>query len=209
MSPGGLDPFWWRTAALPISVTCVCVHKASVCARWSTSVAHSGMCSDGREPCVSLSGVGSELQRSQCNSNSAHTCPFLRVCSVSQAQLSAWCVTLSPLKLHIDRICKPVASGQNQPSKAPCLAHVILTHILVFFSVGVCFLFLRCMYWSGFSLQCFPSVQSTGSRHVGSVVAVRGLSCSVTCGLFLDQGWNPCPLHWQANSFPLSPTNWH
>ena len=27
-----------------------------------------------------------------------------------------------------------------------------------------------------------------------------GLSCSSACGIFLDQGSNPCPLHWQADS---------
>ena len=32
------------------------------------------------------------------------------------------------------------------------------------------------------------------------VVEVYGLSCSEACGIFLDQGWNPCPLHWQADS---------
>ena len=37
----------------------------------------------------------------------------------------------------------------------------------------------------------------------GSVAATHGLSYSTTCGIFLDQGWNPCPLHWQADSLPL------
>ena len=32
---------------------------------------------------------------------------------------------------------------------------------------------------------------------------VHGLSCSVACGIFPDQGSNPCPLHWQADSQPL------
>ena len=27
--------------------------------------------------------------------------------------------------------------------------------------------------------------------------------CSVACGIFPDQGLNPCPLHWQADSQPL------
>ena len=26
------------------------------------------------------------------------------------------------------------------------------------------------------------------------------LSYSEVCGIYLDQGFNPCPLHWQANS---------
>ena len=29
----------------------------------------------------------------------------------------------------------------------------------------------------------------------------HGLSCSTACGIFPDQGLNPCPLHWQADSF--------
>ena len=28
--------------------------------------------------------------------------------------------------------------------------------------------------------------------------------CSMTCGIFPDQGSNPCLLHWQADSLPLS-----
>ena len=31
----------------------------------------------------------------------------------------------------------------------------------------------------------------------------HGLSCSVACGIFLDQGLNPCSLHWKADSQPL------
>ena len=27
------------------------------------------------------------------------------------------------------------------------------------------------------------------------------LSCCTACGIFPDQGSNPCPLHWQADSF--------
>ena len=33
----------------------------------------------------------------------------------------------------------------------------------------------------------------------------HGLSCSVACGLFPDQGSNPCPLHWQADSLTTAP----
>ena len=33
-----------------------------------------------------------------------------------------------------------------------------------------------------------------------SVVVMHKLSCSTACGIFLDQGSNPCPLHWQADS---------
>ena len=32
---------------------------------------------------------------------------------------------------------------------------------------------------------------------------MHGLSCSAACGIFLDQGLNPCLPHWQVNSLPL------
>ena len=38
------------------------------------------------------------------------------------------------------------------------------------------------------------SLQSTGSRGVYSVVAPHRLSCPTACGIFLDQGLNPCLL---------------
>ena len=37
----------------------------------------------------------------------------------------------------------------------------------------------------------------------GSVVVACGLSCFETCRISQDQGSNPCPLHWQADSHPL------
>ena len=48
-------------------------------------------------------------------------------------------------------------------------------------------------------------LSSCGSRtwSAGSVVVAHWLSCSVACGIFLDQGWNPCPLNWQADSLLL------
>ena len=46
-------------------------------------------------------------------------------------------------------------------------------------------------------------LRSIGSRCAGSVVVAHGPSCSAACGIFPDQGSNPCPLHWQAHSQPL------
>ena len=46
-------------------------------------------------------------------------------------------------------------------------------------------------------------LQSTGSRRAGSVVVAHGPSCSAACGMLPDQGSNPCPLRWQADSQPL------
>ena len=46
-------------------------------------------------------------------------------------------------------------------------------------------------------------LQSTGSRRAGSVAVAHGPSRSAACGILPDQGSNPCPLHWQADSQPL------
>ena len=55
----------------------------------------------------------------------------------------------------------------------------------------------------GLSLSQPLLLQSTGSRHAGSVVVAHGPSCSTACRIFPDQGSNLCPLHWQADSQPL------
>ena len=55
------------------------------------------------------------------------------------------------------------------------------------------------------------SLQHTGSGLLArgpqsapaSGVVAHGLSCSTACGIFLDQGSNPCLLHWQADPYLL------
>ena len=59
---------------------------------------------------------------------------------------------------------------------------------------------LRC---AGLSLSQPLLLRSTGSRRAGSVIVAHEPSCSAACGIFPDQGSNPCPLHWQADSQPL------
>ena len=56
---------------------------------------------------------------------------------------------------------------------------------------------------TGLSLSWPLLLQSTGSRRAGSVVVAHRPSCSAACGIFPDQGLNPCPLHQQADSQPL------
>ena len=64
----------------------------------------------------------------------------------------------------------------------------------------------------GLSLPRPLLLRSTGSRRAGSVIVAHGPSCSAACAIFPDQGLNPCPLHWQADSQPLrhqgSPNWW-
>ena len=43
-------------------------------------------------------------------------------------------------------------------------------------------------------------VAQHGLWGTGSVVVTQELGCPTACGMFLDQGSNPCPLHWQVDS---------
>ena len=56
---------------------------------------------------------------------------------------------------------------------------------------------------AGLSLPRPLLLRSTDSRRAGSVAVAHRPSCSVACGIFPDQGSNPCPLHWQSDSQPL------
>ena len=56
---------------------------------------------------------------------------------------------------------------------------------------------------AGLSLSQPLLLWGTGSRRAGSAVVAHGPSCSAACGIFPDQGSNPCPLHWQVDSQPL------
>ena len=40
-------------------------------------------------------------------------------------------------------------------------------------------------------------IVARGLQSAGSVAVAHGLRCSAACGIFADQGSNPCPLHWQ------------
>ena len=46
-------------------------------------------------------------------------------------------------------------------------------------------------------------LRSTGSRRAGPATVAHGPSHSAACGILPDQGSNPRPLHWQADSQPL------
>ena len=59
--------------------------------------------------------------------------------------------------------------------------------------------------WGAWARGCtgFSSCCSRALEHrLNSYGA--GLSCSEACGVFSNQGWNQCLLHWQADSLPLS-----
>jgi len=55
----------------------------------------------------------------------------------------------------------------------------------------------------GLPIALASVVVSIGSRVRGSVLVTHRLRCPVACGIFSHQGLNPCPLHWQADPYPL------
>ena len=98
-----------------------------------------------------------------------------------------------------------------------CFCFFLVLFIYLFIYLWLCWVFVsvrglspvaasgghsssRC---AGLSLSRPLLLWSTGFRHAGSVIVAHGPSCSVACGIFPDQGSNPCPLHWQADSQPL------
>ena len=90
-------------------------------------------------------------------------------------------------------------------------------HLFIYFYFWLCWVFVSVRGLSlvvssggrssspcaGLSLSRPLLLQSTGSKRAGSVLVAHGPSCSAACGIFPDQGSNPCPLHWQADSQPL------
>ena len=73
--------------------------------------------------------------------------------------------------------------------------------------LGLCccmWAFSSCGEW-GLLFVAEHGLQAHGLQqlwHTGSAVVAHRLSCSMACGIFPDKSWNPCPLHWQADSQP-------
>ena len=91
---------------------------------------------------------------------------------------------------------------------------------ILFYLLFLAALGLRCCTWD-FSSCGSPASLCGGSSHhraqtlgtQASVVVAHGLSCPTTCGIFSEQSWNLCPLHWQVDSLALelqgSPTTFY
>ena len=131
--------------------------------------------------------------------------------------------------LHHTLVSKPCAfsTGHVQPQRP--VEWMLPQHfIFIFYFLKKLFIYLFIYFWlcwvfvsvrglspvaasgghsslwcAGLSLSWPLLLRSTGSRRTGSVIVAHGPSCSVACGILPDQGSNPCPLHWQADSQPL------
>ena len=121
---------------------------------------------------------------------------------------------LSPRTLG--RILDPVRSFPSIPSSS----HLSLSFESCFYLFLVVrdhccctrvFLLLRQAGRLLFSCSAQASLCGDFSRRAWALGAqapvsvVLRLCCSEACGIFLDQGSNRCPLHWQAGSYPLDP----
>ena len=58
--------------------------------------------------------------------------------------------------------------------------------------------------WALVVVACGLSGMAPRLQNTGSVVVAHRPSFSAACGIFPDQGSNPCQLHWQADWSPLS-----
>ena len=67
--------------------------------------------------------------------------------------------------------------------------------------MNVSFLFF--LRYAGLSLLRPLPLWNTGSGRTGSAAMAHGPGHSTACGIFPDEGTNPCPLHRQADSQPL------
>ena len=80
----------------------------------------------------------------------------------------------------------------------------ICLFILAALGVCCCTRALSSLWSSGCPSWWVLSLQSTGSRVCRPQwLWHEGLAAPPTCPIFLDQGWNPWPLHWQADSLLL------
>ena len=70
-----------------------------------------------------------------------------------------------------------------------------LVEMLGLLNVGVLSL------WSMGFRHMSSALSPCGLQSMGPVVEGHGLWCPTTCGIFLNQGLNLCPLNWQVDSF--------
>ena len=100
-------------------------------------------------------------------------------------------------------------------SKSVLLKIYIFIYFILFIYFWLCWVFVaaRAFLWLwqvGATLCCGVQASHCGdfsccrAQALGawvSVVVAHRLSCSVACGIFLDQGSNSCHLHQQADSY--------
>ena len=103
------------------------------------------------------------------------------------------------------RCLSPKTNAQEGYQQHRCWWHSFLNSFICFW---LCWVFIAAWELSlvaarGATSSCRTQASCRGAQALGcaaSVVVVPGLACFVACGIFLDQGLNLCPLHWQVDS---------
>ena len=75
-------------------------------------------------------------------------------------------------------------------------------HTPAFSVCSACRLLSSCRVWVSYCCG-FSCCKAWGLGQAGSTVVSHGLSCPMAYGILLDQGSNPCLLHWQVEFSPL------
>ena len=121
---------------------------------------------------------------------------------------STICLTLANVSIVIFALCEEFNSFFFRNSRSFIYLFIYFWLCWVFISVrGLSLVAASGDHSSSRCAGLSPSrpllLRSTGSRCAGSAIVAHGPSCSAACGIFPDQGSNPRPLHWQADSQPL------
>ena len=128
-----------------------------------------------------------------CGTRASHCCGLSR-CGAQALDMQAQRPWLTGLAApwHVG------SSRTGAQTCVPCIGRRTLNHCATRETLFV--FFLR---YAGLSLLWPLPLRSTGSGRAGSVAMAHGPSRSAACGIFLNRGTNPCPLHRQADSQPL------
>ena len=102
-------------------------------------------------------------------------------------------------KMILFRIWRDFKSDQRQ------MLYLTATFVFFFSFVHFCLrlLWASAAAWGRSSCRAPASHCRRSPGRVGSGVEAQGLSCPAAGIIFLDQGPNPCPLHWRVDSLPL------
>ena len=140
--------------------------------------------------------------------------PFQKVLKICFYLKYPW--TVDPWWTTIKGDIKESGSCERLNNNKKCPEHICSIQM-----IWVLWLFCFNLFWLswGFVAACGPSLVAVSMSisilrvwwllllqgkwapgQMGSVVVMHGCSCLAACGIFLDQGLNPCPLHWQADS---------
>ena len=100
----------------------------------------------------------------------------------------------------------PPASRPDPFVSSQCFLKLILAVLGLCCCMGFCLLAANggCAVVVTQVSHC-SGISCWGSQEAGSVLVAGRLSCSSVCGIFLDQGSNPCLLHWQVDFFTEPP----